>query len=45
MSLCEYAGKLYVSMGVNDEAAYILEIDVAPRFQEKLMVDVAILNG
>ena len=45
VSLCEYAGKLYVSMGVNDEAAYILEIDVAPRFQEKLIGDIAILNG
>ena len=35
VSLCEYAGKLYVSMGVNDEAAYILELD-APTFPQKL---------
>lgn len=45
LSLCEHGGKLYVSLGVNDEAAYILEIDVAPTFQEKLIGDVAILNG
>ena len=36
VSLCEYHGKLYVSAGVNDEAAYILEMD-PPTFQEKLM--------
>ena len=34
LSLCEYGGKLYVSMGVNDEAAYILEMDAAPTFKE-----------
>ena len=34
LSLCEYGGKLYVSMGVNDEAAYILEMDVGPSFKE-----------
>ena len=45
VSLCEYAGKLYVSMGVNDEAAYILEIEATPRFQEKLIGDIPILNG
>ena len=45
VSLCEYAGKLYVSMGVNDEAAYILEIEVAPTFQEKLIGDIPILSG
>lgn len=45
LSLCEHGGKLYVSLGVNDEAAYILEIDVPPTFQEKLIGDVAILNG
>ncbi len=33
LSLCEHGGKLYVSMGVNDEAAYILEIDALPTFQ------------
>ena len=37
LSLCDHGGKLYVSLGVNDEAAYILEIDVAPIFQEKLI--------
>jgi hypothetical protein len=37
LSLCDHGGKLYVSLGVNDEAAYILEIDVAPTFQEKLI--------
>jgi hypothetical protein len=45
LSLCDHGGKLYVSLGVNDEASYILEIDVAPTFQEKLIGDVAILNG
>lgn len=35
VSLCEYGGKLYVSMGINDEAAYILELD-APTFPQKL---------
>lgn len=35
VSLCEHGGKLYVSMGVNDEAAYILEVD-APIFPQKL---------
>ena len=45
LSLCDHGGKLYVSLGVNDEAAYILEIDVAPTFQEKLIRDVAILTG
>ena len=34
LSLCEHGGKLYVSMGVNDEAAYILEMDVGPTFKE-----------
>jgi len=27
VSLCEYGGSLYVSLGVNDEAAMILEVD------------------
>ena len=34
VSLCAYEGNLYVSMGVNDEAAYILEMDVAPNFRK-----------
>jgi hypothetical protein len=34
VSLCAYGGNLYVSMGVNDEAAYILEMDVAPNFRK-----------
>ena len=32
VSLCCYDERLYVSMGVNDEAAYILELDVFPHF-------------
>lgn len=45
LSLCDHGEKLYVSLGVNDEAAYILEIDVAPTFQEKLIRDIPILSG
>jgi len=36
LSLCAHGGKLYVSMGVNDEAAYILELDDSPTFEENL---------
>jgi hypothetical protein len=36
LSLCAHGRKLYVSMGVNDEAAYILEMDLAPTFDENL---------
>lgn len=36
LSLCAHGGKLYVSMGVNDEAAYILELDESPTFEENL---------
>ena len=45
LSLCDHGEKLYVSLGVNDEAGYILEIDVWPTFQENLIKDVAILTG
>jgi hypothetical protein len=45
LSLCDHGETLYVSLGVNDEAGYILEIDVWPTFQEKLIRDVAILTG
>jgi hypothetical protein len=41
VSLSTYKGSLYVSIGVNDEAAYILEVD-APVFPENLMETVRV---
>ena len=36
LSLCAHGRKLYVSTGVNDEAAYILELDEWPTFEGNL---------